>query len=377
MRRPIVFVVLAGLAAMLASVVVYSALKRREAEVQDALAKNTQIVVAAYDLPLGTKIEPGELKLAKWSSDAMPAGAYTDTHQIIGSYVKNQFVSNEPIVADKLFLGQKTAGVMPLLIPFGMRAVSVPVDEVSDIAGFVLPHTRVDVLVALSGSDANIKPLAKIVLQNVEVLAVAQEVEMKKDAPEVVKVVTLLVTPQEAERLALANREGTLRLAMRNYNDNKIVLTSGSDVAQMLRAYSLEPEVPVMSAQPGPHRVSAPAPRPHPFQVEIYRNGKSSESMSFINEAAGAPSHKHQKSVSSATDQAPVPDKSASAAPAEHDAAFADAADRSDASETGITKTAAVSAAPAPVVPPAATAAASLTGAMPSYAPSPKTIDIP
>ena len=90
-------------------------------------------------------------------------------------------------------------------------------------------------------SEANSKALAKIVLQNVEVLAVAQEVEMKKDAPEVVKVVTLLVSPQEAERLALANREGTLRLAMRNYNDNKIVLTSGADVAQMLRAYSLEP----------------------------------------------------------------------------------------------------------------------------------------
>lgn len=298
MRRPIVFVVLAGLAAMLASVVVYSALKRREAEVQQALAKNVQIVVAAYDLPLGTKIEAGELKLAKWSGDAIPEGAYTDPRQAIGSYVKSQFVSNEPIVANKLFLGQKTAGVMPLLIPFGMRAVSVPVDEVSDIAGFVLPHTRVDVLVALNGGEGNVKPLAKIVLQNVEVLAVAQEVEMKKDEPEVVKVVTLLVSPQDSERLALANREGTLRLAMRNYNDNKIVLTSGADVAQLLRAYSLEPDLPVMSPQPGPHRVSAPAARPRPFQVEIYRNGKSSESMSFINEAARATSHKHQKTVS-------------------------------------------------------------------------------
>jgi len=79
------------------------------------------------------------------------------------------------------------------------------------------------------------------------VLAVAQEVEQKKDEPEIVKVVTLLVTPQESERLALASHSGTLRLAMRNYNDNKIVLTSGSDVAQMLRAYSLAPDVPVMA----------------------------------------------------------------------------------------------------------------------------------
>ncbi len=378
MRRPIVFVVLAGLAAMLASVVVYSALKRREAEVQNALAKNTQIVVAAYDLPLGTKIEPGELKLAKWSSDAMPQGAYTDPHEVIGSYVKSQFVSNEPIVADKLFLGQKTAGVMPLLIPFGMRAVSVPVDEVSDIAGFVLPHTRVDVLVALTGGDSNTKPLAKIVLQNVEVLAVAQEIEMKKDTPEVVKVVTLLVTPQEAERLALANREGTLRLAMRNYNDNKIVLTSGADVAKLLRAYSLEPDVPVMSPQPGPHRVSAPAPRPRPFQVEIYRNGKSSESMSFINEAASAPSRKNQKSVTGANDRPAPAEKSASAAPGSHSGTFVVASDKHDGDDAGVTKTAAVNTAPstsaAALTP---TTAASLTGAMPSYAPSPKTIDVP
>ncbi|MFZ0661026.1 MAG: Flp pilus assembly protein CpaB [Candidatus Binataceae bacterium] len=378
MRRPIVFVVLAGLAAMLASVVVYSALKRREAEVQQAMAKNVEIVVAAYDLPLGTKIEGSELKMAKWSGDAIPEGAFTDTHQAIGSYVKSQFVSNEPITANKLFLGQKTAGVMPLLIPFGMRAVSVPVDEVSDIAGFVLPHTRVDVLVALTGGEANSKPLAKIVLQNVEVLAVAQEVEMKKDAPEVVKVVTLLVSPQEAERLALANREGTLRLAMRNYNDNKIVLTSGADVAQMLRAYSLEPDVPVMSPQPGPRHAYAPAPRPQPFQVEIYRNGKSSESMSFINEAARERSSKHQKTASSADTEAAAPDKSASAASDDHDeASGSEKVSENDSSEA---KNAAVSA-PAPLPAPhgvqVTAGDASMTGTMPSYAPSPKTIDVP
>ncbi|HKM98873.1 MAG TPA: Flp pilus assembly protein CpaB, partial [Candidatus Binataceae bacterium] len=239
MRRPMVFVLLAGLAAMLASVMVYSALKRREAEVQQAMAHNVEVVVAAYDLPLGTKIELGEVKMARWSADSMPEGAYTDPKQVIGSYVKNSLVSNEPVVQSKLFTGDKTAGVMPLLIPFGMRAVSVPVDEVSDVAGFVLPHTRVDVLVATQGGQGSDRMFSKVILQNVEVLAVAQEVEQQKDEPTVVKVVTLLVTPQEAERLALASHSGSLRLAMRNYNDNKIVLTSGTDVAQMLRAYSL------------------------------------------------------------------------------------------------------------------------------------------
>src|SRR5229473_4980435 len=252
MRRPMVFVLLAGLAAMLASVMVYSALKRREADVQRAMAHNVQVVVASMDLPLGSRIELGEVKMARWSADSVPEGSYTDPKQVIGSYVKNSLVANEPLVQAKLFTGDKTAGVMPLLIPFGMRAVSVPVDEVSDIAGFVLPHTHVDVVVAINGG-ANDKPFSKVVLQNVEVLAVAQEVEMKKDEPTIVKVVTLLVSPQEAERLALASHAGSLRLAMRNYNDNKIVLTSGSDVAQMLRAYSLAPDVQVMAAQPEHH----------------------------------------------------------------------------------------------------------------------------
>ena len=210
MRRPMVFVLLAGLAAMLASVMVYSALKRREAEVQNAMAHNVEVVVAAYDLPLGTKIELGEVKTARWSADSLPDGAYTDPRQIIGSYVKNSFVANEPIVQSKLFTGDKTAGVMPLLIPFGMRAVSVPVDEVSDVAGFVLPHTRVDVLVATEAGEAAGKAFSKVILQNVEVLAVAQEVEQKKDEPEIVKVVTLLVLESNsAERRSPGGSAGS------------------------------------------------------------------------------------------------------------------------------------------------------------------------
>src|ERR1700731_4907275 len=285
MRRPMVFVLLAGLAAMLASVMVYSALKRREAEVQNAMSHNVEVVVAAMDLPLGTKIELGEVKTARWSADSLPDGSYTDPKQVIGSYVKNSLVANEPIVQAKLFTGDKTAGVMPLLIPFGMRAVSVPVDEVSDVAGFELPHTRVDVLVATaegSGGGGD-KAFSKVILQNVEVLAVAQEVEQKKDEPEIVKVVTLLVTPQESERLALASHSGTLRLAMRNYNDNKIVLTSGSDVAQMLRAYSLAPDVAVMAAQPEHHAVAAAPPPRKAVELETPRHGNTPQSVSFVN----------------------------------------------------------------------------------------------
>ncbi len=365
MRRPMVFVLLAGLAAMLASVMVYSALKRREAEVQNAMARNVQVVVAAYDLPLGTKIDLGEVKMTRWSADSMPDGAYTDPKQVIGSYVKNSLVANEPVVQSKLFTGDKTAGVMPLLIPFGMRAVSVPVDEVSDVAGFVLPHTRVDVLVATTSGEGG-KDFSKVVLQNVEVLAVAQEVEEKKDEPTIVKVVTLLVTPQEAERLALASHAGSLRLAMRNYNDNKIVLTSGTDVAQMLRAYSLTPDVPVMAVQPAPTRVAATPHRRKPVEIEILRNGKSSESVSFVNEAAsdseGAKKSRHESSEAADFSEE---DNTSSAASDSTTVASAPEPDHHDL-ETAPTAPANSYVAPA-----------SAPNLAPDHVPTPRTIEVP
>src|SRR5580704_9039068 len=363
MRRPMVFVLLAGLAAMLASVMVYSALKRREAEVQNAMAHNVEVVVAAYDLPLGTKIELGEVKTARWSADSLPDGAYTDPRQVIGSYVKSSVVANEPIVQSKLFTGDKTAGVMPLLIPFGMRAVSVPVDEVSDVAGFVLPHTRVDVLVATEAGEAAGKAFSKVILQNVEVLAVAQEVEQKKDEPEIVKVVTLLVTPQESERLALASHSGTLRLAMRNYYDNKIVLTSGSDVAQMLRAYSLAPDVPVMAVQPEPRHVTV-APHRSTVDIEILRNGKSSESVSFVNEAAAdvgsskSASHIRKAAVKADEDSDDDTSEASADATGSTTLASAPAPDHHDLTS--------------PMVVPA-----SAPNATAGHVPTPKTIDIP
>jgi pilus assembly protein CpaB len=339
-------------------------LKRREADVQRAMAHNVQVVVASMDLPLGSRIELGEVKMTRWSADSIPEGSYTDPKQVIGSYVKNSLVANEPIVQAKLFTGDKTAGVMPLLIPFGMRAVSVPVDEVSDIAGFVLPHTRVDVLVAINGGEGSKGEFSKVVLQNVEVLAVAQEVEQKKDEPTVVKVVTLLVSPQEAERLALASHAGSLRLAMRNYNDNKIVLTSGSDVAQMLRAYSLAPDVPVMAAQPE-HHAAVAAPRRKAIEVEILRNGKSSESVSFVNEAAAdsgsaKPARHARKAVE------PDDDESADAG-SDATTAVASAPASVEHHDTATAPT------PADIKPAGASSSAMAVG----YVPTPKTIDIP
>jgi hypothetical protein len=188
------------------------------------------------------------------------------------------------VVVSKLFMGEKTSGVMPLLIPPGMRAMSVPVDEVADIAGFVAPHTHVDILVAVSGTGVGESSFSRIVLQNIEVLAVAQEIEHVKDEPQVVKVVTLLVTPPDAEKLTLASREGTLRLAMRNYSDNKIIATNGVAMLDLMHNGA----APVALIQP--QSIAAPARAAHlnadgrtPLRVDVMRDGKSSEAISFLN----------------------------------------------------------------------------------------------
>ena len=135
---------------------------------QKAVASSVEIVVAARDLPIGSKIEAGAIKLARWSRNVSPPGALTDPANVIGGVVKERFGENEPVVTDKLFSGQKSGGLLPLLIPAGMRAMSVAVDEVSDVAGFILPGSKVDVLVSVMQTQGNQKPFSKLVLQDVE-----------------------------------------------------------------------------------------------------------------------------------------------------------------------------------------------------------------
>jgi len=315
MKRPIVFVILAAMGAVLAAVVVFSAIRKREAEVQSAMAHSVEVVVAANDIPLGAKLEPDAVKLVRWARDSVPQGAFTDPQAVAGSFARSAFIANEPVVANKLFMGEKTSGVMPLLIPAGMRAMSVPVDEVSDIAGFVAPHTRVDILVAVAGTGPGEPSFSRIVLQNIEVLAVAQEIEHVKDQPEVVKVVTLLVSPTDAEKLTLASREGLLRLAMRNYSDAKIVATKGIGLPDLLHeGGALGSTLPVMQIQPAPAVTARPAHGPTAFRIEVMRDGKSSEAISFVHSGMGAHSlsQAHQDTPAASEPQMP-------AAPAEPD----------------------------------------------------------
>ncbi len=285
MRRPTIFLMLAVVTAFLAAVVVFSALRAREAQLRKVLADQVNIVVAARDIPIGAKLAPGMLRLAPWASNSVPRGVFTSTAALDNSYARTEFLGGEPIVKKGIFTSDTAGAVMPLLIPHGMRAMSVPVDAVSDIAGFVKPRTRVDVLAAIAGNGRGTSPFSKVVLQDVQVLAVAQEIGPGKDEPKVVKVVTLLVTPHQAEKLTLASREGTLRLAMRNYTDTTIVPTSGSDIADLLGRPELSSVMVSQAAR------AEPGGKPSPihgerrgYSIEIMRDGKKAETVSFVSQ---------------------------------------------------------------------------------------------
>src|SRR5690349_15548995 len=127
MRRPIIFFVLAGLAAILASFVVYSSLKKKDEEMRRIMAGTTPIVVAAHDIAVGAKIDASAIKLARWPQNALPQAAITDPNSVVGNVARSEFVENEPIVAGRLVSGDKTSGVLPLMIPADMRAMAVAV----------------------------------------------------------------------------------------------------------------------------------------------------------------------------------------------------------------------------------------------------------
>jgi pilus assembly protein CpaB len=167
-------------------------------------------------------------------------------------------------------------GGLPSVIPAGMRAVSVRVDEVVAVAGFAVPGTRVDVLVTLADAGPGGGGVARAALQNVQVLAAGQSLEARGNAePQKVTVITLLVTPEQAEVLALASAEGQIQLALRNTLDESIAHTTGAVTAVLAGSRAAR-------RSPPPARPATPAQprRAHSQAVEIY-HGSSRTVASF------------------------------------------------------------------------------------------------
>jgi pilus assembly protein CpaB len=280
MKRRLIFFVITALIAVLIVMLINSALKNKQATIEALQHGQAQIVVAARSLSPGYVVDAPSLKLAAWPRDQLPPGAVTDTHQVEGQVIKQDVIENQPIVSSMLLEHGKTGGVLPFLIPEGMRAMSIPVTPVSDMAGMVLPHTRVDVLVTSSEASGT-SDRTKIVLQNVEVVAVQTSLDSTANEPQRAEVVTLLVTPSDAERLAAAIRLGTLQLAMRGYADQQPVWTSGVTSHELLGLppvpEQMQPSATVPAQQSSP---ILPPPKPG-ISVEVIRNGKQRQMVNF------------------------------------------------------------------------------------------------
>lgn len=265
MRNKRLVVVLVG--AVLFGLVAAVSVSRYLSNAQANTRKVNSVVVAKVDIPLGTPLVADQLATVQFPTEAMPNGVFDNAEKLVGRVTVVPIAAREPLTDFKLAPEGSTGG-LSAVIPEGYRAMTVKVDDVIGVAGFLRPGTMVDVLTVIDKPEQGLaqrEPISKIVLQNVKVLASGQDIDKPKsddrDA-DTVKAVTLQVTPEQAEKLALASTEGKLRIMMRNSIDQGDEQTHGVDRKMLLTGERAKP-VPdagsLKSEQPKP---VAPAPAP-------------------------------------------------------------------------------------------------------------------
>ncbi|MGH9197812.1 MAG: Flp pilus assembly protein CpaB [Acidimicrobiia bacterium] len=272
-RTLLVLALAIGLAG-LASFGVYRLVKN--APVREVEVATSYVVVAAHPLPMGAQLNRDVIKLAAWPKANPVSGSFSSLDQVLNRGLIASVVENEPITETKLAAAGAGAGLPPT-IPPGMRAMSVKVNEVISVAGFVVPGTRVDVTVTLSKQQES---MSRIVVSNVQVLTAGTRFDQEKakdGKPIPTTVVTLLVTPEDAERIALAMVEGQIVLALRNPLDTQPTQTPGVRLANLMGPAA---PVPVMKTS-GTKKVmavtQAPPPVPSVYKVEAIRAAKRTE----------------------------------------------------------------------------------------------------
>ncbi len=258
--RMVVITLLALFSSGLVTFLAYRMLSRQLNPTRDDM---TQIVVAAETLDLGTRVAAPHLRMVPWPKAVALEGSFLDPEEVVGRGVIVPMIANEPVMETKLAPREAGAG-LTTAIPEGMRAVAIKVNDVIGIAGFVLPGTRVDVIVVGSPDEKKRNDTAKVILESIEVLAAGQNIEQGANGEQqTVQVITLLVTPEGAEKLALESVIGRLQLALRHPLD--LVLNDPPPVKKAdlyTRAASSTPPPPV-------RRVSRPRPRPKPTVVPV------------------------------------------------------------------------------------------------------------
>jgi pilus assembly protein CpaB len=226
----------AVLIALVTSSLIYISLKGTMKR-QAAPLPTQPVAVAMTDLAWGTVLTKEMIKTVPYLKDNLPQGSFGDPQPLVGRVLIYPVKANEPIFESRLGpITFKTGGVAAVIAP-KKRAVSVKVDQVIGVAGFIHAGNRVDVLVTMSPERTQM-PVTKIVLENILVLAAGAEVEKKGKEPIPVTVITLEVTPEEAEKLALSATEGKLQLALRSFGDSEDVPTRGITTSVLLASSS-------------------------------------------------------------------------------------------------------------------------------------------
>jgi len=255
-------------------------------EQSSARIQGVSIAAAAKDIAIGTKLDAGHIKLATWPKEALALGYQTDAKKVSGRVAVRPMSAGDIITEAKLMPqdGATNGGIMTYIVPQGHRAVTVSVNEVAGVAGFITPGSRVDIVLTTPRPGAADKEdkISKIILQNVPVLASGQGTEQKEGKPVIVPTVTLDLTPEDAEKLIVgvggngANK-GALQLLLRNVIDTAAVDTKGATIPKALNLP--EPRIVRVAARKAAPARKAPASKPAPppvqakFTVEVIKGG--------------------------------------------------------------------------------------------------------
>jgi pilus assembly protein CpaB len=266
----------------LTSISVYKSLQAKSGSAEPGV----QVMVAANDLQVGSRVEQSDVKIINIPATDLPPGAPRKKADVIGHGVIMPIAKGEFILPNRLAPENAGAG-LPSLIPPGMRAVSVRVNDVASVSGFVTPGTRVDVLVTASTIGSG-EPQTTTVLQNVQVLASGHTLERSSSGEaQNTAVITLLVTPEDAQRLTLATNEGRIQLALRNPVDTK----QDEVLAANARGLFKGSAPPTPSVHTPVRRVAAPKTPPpqtnNPgINVEVYQGDKPKQEVKFPGEGS-------------------------------------------------------------------------------------------
>jgi pilus assembly protein CpaB len=237
--KPVVLLGAAVIIAIIITLLIYNSIQKRIGSNPPPL-ETQPVAMATIDLNWGTVIVKEMVKMEPFLKSSLPAGSCTDMNSLIGRVVISSIKANEPFLESRLAAQNIKTGGVAAVIGSKKRAVTVKVDRVIGVAGFVHPGNRVDVLVTMAkGKDA--EPFTKIVLENILVLAAGPERETakgKEQQPATVDVITLEVTPEEAEKLSLSAIQGKMQLALRGLTDTEDVLTKGVSIPALLASYS-------------------------------------------------------------------------------------------------------------------------------------------